>query len=270
MLVRSLALPIQHTLMNWIVFGGISAVAISYVILLTLDQVAAQNFASEDSLIENLGAVLCLVAVFLFLIAYFESATEHNQFFGRTTSRNVWLLLLALLMFLCFGEEISWGQRIFGWETPSTVTALNAQNETNIHNLWLFQAKRPDGSPKTALELMLNSNRLLSIIWLVYCVVIPLVVNASARAKQITSFVGFPIPGSAVGAVFIMNFVMFHFIITLGSMDRHTVAAFNELKETNYEFAFVLLAVCALVQVAPTIPHRESAQDAPQNRQAVA
>jgi len=33
-------------------------------------------------------------------------------------------------------EEISWGQRIFGWETPVAWKKLNLQNETNIHNLF--------------------------------------------------------------------------------------------------------------------------------------
>lgn len=32
-------------------------------------------------------------------------------------------------------EEISWGQRLFGWETPAAWAALNHQGETNLHNL---------------------------------------------------------------------------------------------------------------------------------------
>jgi hypothetical protein len=33
------------------------------------------------------------------------------------------------------GEEISWGQRIFGWATPEELEELNRQGETNIHNI---------------------------------------------------------------------------------------------------------------------------------------
>ena len=32
-------------------------------------------------------------------------------------------------------EEISWGQRIFGWETPQTFEG-NVQDETNLHNFF--------------------------------------------------------------------------------------------------------------------------------------
>ena len=34
-----------------------------------------------------------------------------------------------------FGEEISWGQRIFDWETPEYFLANNKQEETGLHNL---------------------------------------------------------------------------------------------------------------------------------------
>ena len=34
-------------------------------------------------------------------------------------------------------EEISWGQRIFGWSTPERLENLNAQQETNLHNIFV-------------------------------------------------------------------------------------------------------------------------------------
>ncbi len=33
------------------------------------------------------------------------------------------------------GEEISWGQRVFGWETPEVLLDYNRQAETGLHNL---------------------------------------------------------------------------------------------------------------------------------------
>ena len=33
-------------------------------------------------------------------------------------------------------EEISWGQRIIGWETPPDFAVMNYQGETNLHNLF--------------------------------------------------------------------------------------------------------------------------------------
>lgn len=42
--------------------------------------------------------------------------------------------LVALSIFGA-GEEISWGQRVFGFQTGETMKALNYQQETNLHNL---------------------------------------------------------------------------------------------------------------------------------------
>jgi hypothetical protein len=47
----------------------------------------------------------------------------------------LWRLGLALFFLVCAGEEISWGQRIFGFGTPDAVAAHNEQDEFNLHNL---------------------------------------------------------------------------------------------------------------------------------------
>lgn len=51
------------------------------------------------------------------------------------------LTFLALVLFVMAMEEISWGQRIFQWQTTGYFSAHNVQNETNLHNLatQLFQ-----------------------------------------------------------------------------------------------------------------------------------
>ena len=56
----------------------------------------------------------------------------------------VWILLVTLASFYFAGEEVSWGQQIFHWETPESIGALNDQNETNLHNMssWFDQKPR--------------------------------------------------------------------------------------------------------------------------------
>lgn len=41
----------------------------------------------------------------------------------------------GVFLLACAMEEISWGQRIFGWKTPGAFKESNIQVETNIHNL---------------------------------------------------------------------------------------------------------------------------------------
>lgn len=44
-------------------------------------------------------------------------------------------LLLGVACLFVAGEEISWGQWIFHWETPASLAEANLQHETNLHNL---------------------------------------------------------------------------------------------------------------------------------------
>jgi hypothetical protein len=45
------------------------------------------------------------------------------------------LLLLGLACVFIAGEEISWGQRIFGFATPEELEEVNKQGETTVHNI---------------------------------------------------------------------------------------------------------------------------------------
>ncbi|MEE9285869.1 MAG: hypothetical protein V3V35_09110 [Dehalococcoidia bacterium] len=48
-------------------------------------------------------------------------------------------ILLALAFLIGGLEEISWGQRIFGWGTPESLAEVNKQNETNLHNIFVVE-----------------------------------------------------------------------------------------------------------------------------------
>ena len=54
---------------------------------------------------------------------------QHNWLGGALS------ILICLVLFVMAGEELSWGQRIFGWATPEAIAEINAQNETNLHNM---------------------------------------------------------------------------------------------------------------------------------------
>jgi hypothetical protein len=62
--------------------------------------------------------------------------------FNRFKMSHPWQALLfiavALVMLFAGGEEASWGQRVFGWETPQELADINDQEETNLHNIGAF------------------------------------------------------------------------------------------------------------------------------------
>lgn len=55
-----------------------------------------------------------------------------------------WVALAAIACFYVAGEEVSWGQHLFGWATPEFWAEVNDQQETNLHNTssWLDQKPR--------------------------------------------------------------------------------------------------------------------------------
>lgn len=83
----------------------------------------------EDSLLETLQFVLILAAAVLLARL---SATLFRG--GRGGMGTLYLLATLGAVFVA-GEEISWGQRIFGWSTPEALETLNAQQEISVHNI---------------------------------------------------------------------------------------------------------------------------------------
>lgn len=63
---------------------------------------------------------------------------------ARDRLLTLWIGLALICSLYVGGEEISWGQHIFFWETPETWAQVNDQNETNLHNTsaWFDQKPR--------------------------------------------------------------------------------------------------------------------------------
>ncbi|MBX2879304.1 MAG: hypothetical protein KTR32_05190 [Granulosicoccus sp.] len=79
----------------------------------------------EDGLMESLTALFSFIAGCLVLLSFRRNSVFLVQV--------VKALLMFVFMFVAM-EEISWGQRIFGWETPESMVGRNYQNEINLHN----------------------------------------------------------------------------------------------------------------------------------------
>jgi len=100
-------------------------------VLRVVDASTADALVSEDGLFEFLGAGCLLLGAAFALMALLR--LRSNPDVGRL--KRLSYLGLALFLFLAAGEELSWGQRLLGFETPEAVRNINAQEETNLHNL---------------------------------------------------------------------------------------------------------------------------------------
>lgn len=167
-------------------------IPVVYITLFYFSEEYQIRLTEEDGFFENLSAIAYLFASILFFCIFLKYNDEPYTFFGKAVKRNIYFALLGVLFFLIVAEEINWGQRIFKWNTPKLFMELNAQKETNIHNLWLFQAYKPDGTQKSFLENMLNFNRLLNIFWMMFCVIIPIISLVSKKGKKSQLIWAFP------------------------------------------------------------------------------
>lgn len=169
----------------------------------------------EDGLIETASAVFLLLAAVVSLVVAVR--------IRGMMPRRLMHAFLALLFVVMCGEEISWGQRYFGFETPEGLKSLNVQDEINLHNMfgYLF-------------------DHLFILCFFLWGCVVPVLYKYSIVFRQFFRMVGLPIPsaGLAVGMLF----------ITLGQ--EQVVYKFTdgviglripELRELLSSIAFILL-----------------------------
>jgi hypothetical protein len=123
-------------MMTWV----LPIAAILWIALWFIDNRLARYLVGESGLIENLQFVLLFLSCILFAFAAYKISicTRRNHLI---LYRNI-AIAFAILAFVLAMEEISWGQRVIGLETPEFWQALNAQNEINLHNLAFVQKQR--------------------------------------------------------------------------------------------------------------------------------
>ena len=94
-------------------------------------------FTGEDGLSEWWSVATYLVAAALAAVTA-RSLTRLGH------PRIGWFHVLLALVFI-FGalEEVSWGQRLFGWSTPEGLASVNDQQETTLHNITSFNQVLP-------------------------------------------------------------------------------------------------------------------------------
>ena len=89
-------------------------------------------FAREDGALEWASVAMFLTSATMAAAARSLARLGHSRL-------GSFHLLLAIALLLISMEEISWGQRLFGWSTPEVLTGANEQNETNFHNITGFE-----------------------------------------------------------------------------------------------------------------------------------
>ncbi|MDX1485252.1 MAG: hypothetical protein R3229_12310 [Alphaproteobacteria bacterium] len=204
---------------------------------------------SELGLIENGTAVLALAVT-----AYALHAWRFADVMAPPWAFRLWLGFFAVGGVVLAGEEISWGQHFFGWDTPDWIRERNIQRETNLHNL----VHMAELAPKFVLHMAATFG---GILW-------PLAVGRGwLRAPRIGGTLYWLMPTAAclpAAALAIAVRILERVLANAGLKERGI--SFKEFKELNELFLilFVVLYLASLATRARAAAGRggsRSAQD---------
>lgn len=143
---------VRHVLVP---FGALLILILAGLLAAPIPGAYALLIASEEGLVENATALVALAGT----IPAIE-ILRHRQALPSPWIATWAGCFVAGLTFIA-GEELSWGQQWFRWDTPGWIGAVNTQNETNLHNL----ARWSENLPKTVLSIAVLVGGILWPLW---------------------------------------------------------------------------------------------------------
>ncbi|MBS3993729.1 MAG: hypothetical protein KGZ87_08435 [Bacteroidetes bacterium] len=134
-------------------------------------------FAREDGSIEY-GTAFLLLCISLLQLYRFQALQRYKGFIWKLGT-----LFFIAIFFFGAGEEISWGQRIFGIESSAYFLENNAQQETNLHNMVVGETKINK----------LIFSQLLTLILVIYLIVLPILYRKIGELKNLMAAFAVPL-----------------------------------------------------------------------------
>ncbi len=136
------------------------------------------TYAREDGFIEYATAVMLLYISVLCFSRLF------NLWSVKSALWRLGVLGFAILFLFGAGEEISWGQRIFGIESSDYFIENNAQQETNLHNMVVGETKINK----------LIFSQILTIVLVIYLILLPILYRKFKNIKNLVDMFAVPLP----------------------------------------------------------------------------
>lgn len=202
-----------HYLQNYIILIVIITM-LSYSVYFFCDQATIAHLGDEDHFFEwmtSLSFLFCSV-IFSYLAA---------------KRKNIIFLLMAAAFFVGFGEEVSWGQRILGFETPESLYAINMQREFNFHNIMTWEI-----------------NFMFKLFTLCFGIMLPFCVFHSRWISNLARKMRIPVPPITLGIFFLIDWIVFRlfieFVLVEGAAPKYYFAC-TEIYE--YLTSLILLVI---------------------------
>lgn len=216
-------------------FLGIAVCGIGMMIaVVTIGPSTATYLTEEDGPVENLTMFFFATAAVLCAIFAFRARGSLRFYLG----------LWAVLGLLFCGEEVSWGQRWFDYETPELLLS-NYQGEANIHNLpWL--TPRVVENPTD----LITSQGLFYAGFFTYFLVIPLGMWLLMPFRRLVQRLGFPPISAALFAAIWLPIVA-SFALAMLMAFGPSREALTETRELHFALSILLYSLLLVSYAGP-------------------
>ena len=223
--------------------GGILLfLVLSYSPVFVCEENTTRWLTKEDGFYEWVGALCFLITSIVFIVRFIGDKYG-NDFILFKTNRNIFYIIFAIAFFFAFGEEISWGQRIFSISTPEAIKTINFQGEFNIHNL-LIPIYDNDGQVVHKINIKHLCHAFFDMFWFTLCILIPVLNKMSLTINRLLKSIKVPISPLWIGSFFIVN--NYFPRLLYGFTDSAIHHGIREIAEFN--FAILFLVYCILVK----------------------
>jgi hypothetical protein len=167
-------------------------------------------------------------------------------FLNFLKTKNLFFILFAALMVLGAGEEISWGQRVFGFKTPETINKINIQGEFTLHNIEIFNNLDYQLKQKHGLSRLLEINFLFRIFTMGFGIILPFFVRHFKFVSQISMRIKLPVPPISIGLFFFLNWVTYwvlHSLVLPRDSPVQYIDTAGEIFECLASFIFWMISI---------------------------
>ncbi len=195
------------------------------------------NVSREDGLLEWGTVYFMLVCAALAVGALVVSRRRLRR------PQRLFLLLLSLMLLLGAGEELSWGQRLFGWQAPEMLSSKGSliragHGDIAIHNLSFRSTYLRFSVGGVLFGVVLLTGMFLHGVWL------PLALRREKpSARWIVDRLGVFVPPLELGILAVTAAAVFHFLKPL------------ELTESREYKEFIIILILAFMLVHSCFRH---------------
>ena len=199
-------------ILNWSAYGALALLLVliewlPHSLVRRGQRERALLWLAEDGPYESLEAVLCVAAAALFFAAaYFgfaPAAVDANRHAPSHDAsrrwRRGWLVALGGVLLAMACAELSFGQRLFGFETPAWLRTRNYQGEFSFHNLLVFQSDNEGNRLQNAWLLGM----------LLYLGLLPIACRVWRRVGDTVDRIGLPLASVPLALIFFAYLVLY-------------------------------------------------------------